>query len=585
MTVALDQKRFAAILVMDVVGYSQLIEADELGTVRAVRSLRNRIILPALEASGGRLVKTMGDGFLAEFGTADAAMTSALEIQNACVEQARAAPADRRLFLRMGAHIGNVIIEGEDILGDGVNIAARLEGLAHPSGIAASSEFAHALQKGLVAHLDQDGQHTVKNISRSLTVWRWAADRELQHTEPNQSFSPPTVAVLAFLDHAPDPDQSFFAEGLAEDIISALQHMGRLPVIASASSLIIDPALSPQDAARVLGARYLVKGTVRRAGKRIRVTVELIEGDTGHSLWSEKYDRDFKDLFGIQDDITLRVVTALDVELVEGEIDRLRQQRPRHLGAWELYLRGMANLRNAALQDLKEAQRDFCAAIDIEPDYGEAWAALGWAYLKEYGFGLSKNRDTALENGFDAARKALSLSKKSPFAHYVMSTAYVWRGEKELSLNELEHAIRLNPYFTRAKVAYHNRKELADPSQGLEAAEEIRKALALSPREPDRAFYFWSIARINLVAGEAFDALDWADRAVSTRPTDANMVYRRAICLAALDRVDDASKALVTCEQLSPGSVARLSKWCPYEDERDDILFSGLVRHGLIDRS
>ncbi|MGI9370975.1 MAG: tetratricopeptide repeat protein, partial [Hyphomicrobiales bacterium] len=281
--------------------------------------------------------------------------------------------------------------------------------------------------------------------------------------------------------------------------------------------------------------------------------------------------------------ITLRVVTALDAELVEGEIGRLSKQRPEQLSAWECYLRGMSYLRNASNDDLQKAQHEFLAATEIEPSYGEAWASLAWAYLKEYGFGLSENPDVALQKGFEAAKKGVALAGKSPFTHYSMSTAYVWRGEMDLSLKELEHAIQLNPYFTRAKIAYYNRQELSDPSIGLEAAEEIRKALTLSPREPDRAFYFWAIARINLVAGEFLDALDWADRAVSVRPDDPNMVYRRAICLASLDHVDEAKKALETCDELSPGSIERLRDWRPYDDiERNDKVFLGFQRHRLM---
>ena len=567
---------------MDVVGYSRLVEADELATVRAVRRLREDLIKPNLAEAGGRLVKTMGDGFLAEFESVEAAFLAGQRIQNAVVTAARDIPNDRRLYLRMGAHVGDVIVDGEDILGDGVNLAARLEGLARPGGIAASNSFVTALQDEMAALFASDGEYQVKNISRALSVWSWQADGVVVEEVQQPAVSkPPTIAVLCFANRSTDPEYDYFAEGLSEDIISALQHFGRLPVVASSSSLSIDSSLSVQDASRVLGARYLVQGAVRRAGNRIRVTVELVEGGTGHSMWAEKYDRSLEDVFEIQDDITLRVVSALDSELVEGEILRARQQRPEQLGAWEHYLRGMSHLRKPDFSELKNAQQAFLAAIEMEADYGEAWAALAWAYLKEYGFAGSENSPETLEKGYEAAKKGVLYADKSPFAHHSMSTAYVWRGEKELSLRELEHALQLNPYFSRARIAYNNRRELSDPAVGLEAAEEMRKALALSPREPDRGFYFWSIARINLVAGDCIEALDWIDRAVSVRPNDPNMYYRRAICLAALDRVDEAKEALATCDRLSPGFVEHRRDWTPYDDDRNDLIFAGMRRHNL----
>jgi class 3 adenylate cyclase/tetratricopeptide (TPR) repeat protein len=577
-----EKRRFAAILALDVVGYSNLTEQDELGTVRAVRRLRSEILGPALSATGGRLVKTMGDGFLAEFTSPDAALTAAMDIQDQTIAAAAELPPGQRMILRIGAHVGDVIVDDEDILGDGVNIAARLETLAHPGGIAASGSFARALTPGLTARLSDDGEHRVKNITRPLHVWRWQAEGlEGQVAVAPPVARPPTVAVLPFANRSPDKEQAYFAEGLAEDIVSALQHMARLPVVSAASSLSLDPDLALQDKARVLGARYLVQGAVRRAGQNVRVIVELIEGDSGHSLWSEKYDRAFDDVFEIQDDITLRVVTALDAELVEGEIDRVRRQRPDQPGAWEHYLRGTAHLRNPNVENLLQAQNEFKAALAIDPGYGEAWSSLGWAYLKEFGFGLSDDPQAILQKGYEATMKGVELSDKSPFAHYALSTAYVWRKERELSLKELEQAIRLNPWYTRARVALLNRRELSDPSLGIETAEELRKALALSPREPDRGFYFWSIARIYLVAGEALEALDWADRAVSVRPSDPNMLFRRAICLAALDRVEDARAALEASEALTPGFLESRLSWRPYEDARDDILFAGLRRHRL----
>ena len=578
-----DQRRYSAILAMDVVGYARLVEEDELGTVRSVQRLRDNIVRPALTNYDGRLVKTMGDGFLAEFSSPDLALQAALEIQENVLQAATQISPKRSIVLRTGAHLGDVIVEGEDILGEGVNLAARLETLAKPGGIACSAMFVDALGADLAARLTEDGQHKVKNISRPIKVWRWTSDRyNIDLPEENTS-RPPTIAVLPFVSRSADDDQAFFAEGLAEDIISALQNMARFPVVSGASSLSLDPHQKLEDVSRLLGARYVVKGSVRRASGRIRVTVELVETGTAQSLWSEKYDRAFEDVFDIQDDITQRVVTALDAELVEGEINRLRKTRPDDLGAWERYLRGMSYLRNLRGQDLVRAQEEFLAAIEIDPDYGEAWAALAWSYLKEYGFNTFQKSEELLNKGYEAAVKGVELADHSPFAHYSMSTAHVWRGEKELSLKELEYAIRLNPYFTRAKLALYNRRELADPSIGLEAAEELRKALALSPREPDRQFYFWAIARINLVGAAYLEALDWADRALSVQPTNPGFLFRRALCLAALDRVDEANETLAECEVQSPGFVEKQRDWRPYDktDARNDDVYVGFRKHGL----
>lgn len=578
-----DLRRYSAILAMDVVGYARLIEDDELGTIRAVRRLRDDIVRPILGSRDGRLVKTMGDGFLAEFASPDSAFRAALEIQELSLDLAQQIPVRRRIVLRTGAHVGDVIVEGEDILGDGVNVAARLEGLAQPGGIACSSAFANSLSLVLTEQLTEDSEHKVKNISRPIKVWRWKSEKNNIDFPEDVRAKPPTIAVLPFLSRSSEDDQSFFAEGLSEDIITALQHMARLPVVAAASSLSIDPNLKLEDVSRLLGARYVVKGSVRRAGSRVRVTVELIEAETAQSIWSEQYDRSLEDIFAIQDDITLRVVTALDAELIEGEISRLRQKRPDNLGAWGRYLRGMACLRNLRGQELRQAQKEFLAAIEIEPDYGEAWAGLAWSYLKEYGFNTFQKSEALLTKGYEAAIKGVELADNSPFAHYSMSTAHVWRGEKELSLKELEHAIQLNPFFTRAKLALYNRRELADPMIGQEAAEELRRALALSPREPDRQFYFWAIARINLVEGQYLEALDWADRALSVQPNNPIFLFRRALCLAALDRVKEAERMLADCEMHTPGFVEKQRDWRPYDeqDTRNNRVFLGFQRHGL----
>lgn len=579
------RRRLAAIMALDMVGYSRLVGLDETGTIERQKACRRELIEPAIERHGGRVVQTAGDGLLAEFASAVAAVVCAADIQRAVAEREAATPDDRRLSFRIGVNLGDIVEDGSDVLGDGVNIAARLEALAEPGGIAISGAVHTEVRDRLDLALADAGERTVKNIRHPVRVWRWkpeAAAAGGATGTPSRAFDRPAIAVLPFDNLSGDPDQEYFADGLAEDLITAFSCMHNLPVIARNSSFSYKGQnVRIHEAARELGARYLLEGSVRKAGGRVRVTVQLIDGETGHHIWAKKYDRSLDDIFQIQDDITLRVASAVEVEVSEAELRRQGAKRPESLTAWDLYLRGMAHLQHRRCDAFKRARDEFEAAIALEPDYGEAWAGLGWSHLKDHDLKCTDDPAASLAAGYEAARKAVALDEASPVAHYVLSTAHVWREELPQSFRALERLLELNPYFAHAHLALGNRRDLAGESE--EGIAGMRRALELNPRDPSRGQYMLFLARALTVRGEHGEAVGWVEAAAQLDPGNPDVHYRHAVCLANLDRVEEARAALARCAELRPDFIEKRRSWRPYNDEtRNERFFAGMRRHGLM---
>ncbi|MEE8274132.1 MAG: tetratricopeptide repeat protein [Alphaproteobacteria bacterium] len=580
------KRKLAAILAADVVGYSRLMGEDETGTLARLKAHREELIDPEIARHHGRIVKLMGDGALVEFASVVDAVECAVVIQKAMAVRNAEVPEGLRIEFRIGINLGDVIIEDEDIYGDGVNIAARLEGLADGGGVVVSGSV-HDLIQGKLALAFEDGStHEVKNIARPIQIWRWlpvpSVSEEKRAAETNRlTPDKPSIAVLPFENLSGDPDQEYFADGLTEDIITALSYTRSIPVIARNSSFSYKgQSVNIQEAAKALNAKYLLEGSVRKAGNRFRVTVQLIDGESGHHVWANKYDRPLDDVFDIQDEITLRVVIALQPELAEAEFRKQKTKRTESLTAWDHFLRGMSYLQKDSCEDNAQARAYFQNAADIDPSYGEAWAGLGWSHLRDFDFKCTGDLQASLDMGLEAALKGVKLDDASAFTHYVLSTAYVWREELSLSLIELKQTLELNPYFARAHLALGNRMDLAGQSE--EGIAGMKRALELNPRDPERHLYMSYLSRALAVQGEFDEAFIWAENAVGLRSDNPDMQYRLAVCLAHLDRVEDARAALDSCERLRPGFVTQRESWHPYnDDERNRRFFAGMKRHGL----
>ena len=580
------ERRLAAILVADVVGYSGLMEADEKGTLTALKAHRQELIDPQIAGHNGRIVKLMGDGALVEFASVVDAVECAVEIQRAMAERNANIADNRHIQFRIGVHLGDVIVEGEDIYGDGVNIAARLEGLAEPGGVCISQQAYDQVETKLNLSYEDLGKQQVKNIARPVHVYRIAIDRSVSAapsptTETLSLPDKPSIAVLPFTNMSGDPEQDYFADGLTEDIITALSHWRSFPVIARNSTFTYKGrAVGVHQVADELGARYVLEGSVRRAGSRIRVSTQLIDAETEHHVWAAKFDRAMDDIFEIQDEITEKIVATIEPELARAESKKAVFKRPENLTAWDCYLRGMAYIYKETCEDNGPAKAMFQRALDLDPNYGEAWAGLAWSHLRDFALACTESKDQSLAKGFAAALKAVELDDGSSIARFVLGTAYVWAEKLELGIMEVEKALELNPFNAHAQMGLGNRLDLI--GRTTEGIAQMERSLKLNPRDPACPGYMAFLSRAYVSAGGYETALQWAQKAVSLRPENPDFHYRLAVCLAHLDRSDEARSALEECDRLQRGFVVKRTSWRPYPDaERNEQFFAGLQRHGL----
>src|SRR6266849_3110354 len=416
-------RRLAAILAADVVGYSRMIGADEEGTLVRLKSLRRRLIDPKIEEHRGRIVKTIGDGLLVEFHSVVDALRCADEVQRAMADAYASLPPDRRIVFRIGIHQGDVVFEEDgDIFGDGVNIAARLEGLAEPGGICVSARAQEDAAGRLDVAFEDMGDQQLRNIARPVRVYRVGVS-----VAPRPSLAlpdKPSLAVLSFTNMSGDPEQEFFADGIAEDIITVLSKSRSLFVIARNSSFTYKGRkVAVNDIGRELGVRYVLEGSVRKAGSRVRVTAQLIEAATGGHLWAERYDRDLADIFSVQDEITTKVSEAIQPALERSERERAARKPPDSLDAWESYHRGMWHFANVEASENEKARSFFRRAIELDPRFAPAEAALALTYLNEITLFRPDLRAVNLPRALDHAGRAINVDVTDATAHAALARA------------------------------------------------------------------------------------------------------------------------------------------------------------------
>ena len=432
------QRRLAAIISADVVGYSRLMEADEAGTLTALKVLRSELIDPTVAQHNGRTVKLMGDGALLEFASVIGAIECAVAIQKAMLLRNADTPADRQIVLRIGINLGDIIVEGNDIYGDGVNIAARLEALAEPGGIYLSDIVRQSIGSKLNLKLEDLGEHQVKNIAKAVHVFRvlFAAD-EIGRTESDADATlaiphKPSIAVLPFTIMSDDPEQEYFSDGITEDIITALSKIRWFFVIARNTTFTYKgQAGDVKKVAEELGVRYVLEGSVRKAGSRVRITAQLIDGTTGNHVWAERYDRDLSDVFALQDEMTQTIVAAIEPEFSSAERERARLRPPGNLDAWSCYQRGLWHLFRFTEADNSEAENWFQRATELDPGFSGAFMGLATAGYYKVLFGLTNTPEETLASAFAAARTAISLDSKDAMAHWALGRVYTQMEEAE----------------------------------------------------------------------------------------------------------------------------------------------------------
>lgn len=547
--VAADRRRLVAILAADVVGYARLIGADEAGTLARLRALFGEAIRPVLRAHGGRIFKLMGDAFLAEFGSAVAAVTAA-----AAMQEAIAAREAADLRLRVGVHLGDVVVEGSDLLGDGVNIAARLEGEADPGGVAISAAVADAVRGRVPFALEDRGERMLKNIERPLRVFRLAPPQgAASAAEPVLALpGKPSLVVLPFQNMGGDAEQDYFVDGLVEDITTALARVRSFFVIARNSAFTYKGrAVDVRQVGRELGVRYVLEGSVRKAGGRIRITGQLVDATTGAHLWADRFDGATEDIFDLQDRVTEAVAGAIEPSLTRAEIARAEQKPTQNLGAYDLYLRGMALYNRYAASGASDAQALFLQAASRDPGFGAAWgmAAHCFGWLKTLGR-LDASPATLAE-----VRRVAGLAAEhghdDPHALTGAAGALAYACvDPEAALALIERALTFNPNWAYAWVILANiRNYLADPAGALAASE---RALRLSPRDPRRSQFLHQGAIAHAQSGRVEEAVSWARRAVTEAPNSAQFLRTLAACLAMAGRIEEAREAMAAMCRIAP---------------------------------
>jgi TolB-like protein/Tfp pilus assembly protein PilF len=452
------ERKLAAILAADVVGYSRLMGEDEAGTLERLNCLRRELVQPKITERKGRIVKLMGDGLLAEFPSVVEAVQCAVDIQRGMNEREPEITDERRIRLRIGVNLGDIIVEGSDIYGDGVNVAARLEGLADPGTICVSGTvFDHVKAKVDLDFVDL-GEQEVKNIEQPVQIYRIAlntgmgakttADALIGRATVLKLPDKPSIAVLPFDNMSGDPEQDYFSDGITEDIITELSRFPELFVIARNSAFVFKgKAVDIKDAAQKLGVRYLVEGSVRKAGNRVRITAQLIDASVGGHVWADRYDRELEDIFEVQDDVVRAIVTVLPGRIADANIAQSRSKPTENLSALDYLMRGNYYApRRSDGHDLAIAA--YQKAIELDPGCAAAYAGIAFAEVKKI-WDLSTSDDDPISRAYDNARKALAIDDNDYRAHGVMGLIFFERGEPALGRQHLERARTLNPNSTQ----------------------------------------------------------------------------------------------------------------------------------------
>lgn len=578
-------RRLLTIFYADVVAYSRLSGLDEEGTHTRVMDMLDAVTA-RITADGGSVLRYAGDAVLATFPSVVGAVATSIAIQEDLDGEPPAGNGQDRLQIRIGIHLGDVIEDRGEVFGDGVNLAARLESAAEPGGICLSDAVFSQIDGKIHTPMRDGGSVTFKNIDHPVRVWHWpvadAAVLPASKPAPQAGTITPAIAVLPFANMSNDPEQDYFADGLTEDIITALSHWRSIPVIARNSVFTYrGQNVRVQQVAEELGVNYVLEGSVRKAGQRLRITGQLIDALTGHHVWAEKYDRQLEDIFEVQDEITNRLAAIVVPAVEQFENRRVANLSTSDLNAWDHYLKGMKTFYDEDCPGTRSSIREFQAAVDIDPNYGDAWARLSWSHAKLVMHGCVDDPEPVLATGFEAGRKAIAIDEQSALAHLALGTVHIFAEETEQGLACALRAVELNPNFAHAGMAAGNRLDLVGRTD--EGIAMMINALRLNPRDPIGWRYMSYLSRAYLSQSDLDTAEEWARKAVEIRPDHPEPLFRYAVVLAHMGAVEKARDMLDRCTELDPHYVAAKSDWRPYPDAaRNAHILDGLRRHDLI---
>jgi adenylate cyclase len=589
-------RKLAAILAADVVGFSRMTGADEDRTLARLRALRSDLIDPTISVHNGRVIKRTGDGALVEFRSVLDAVRCAIEVQNAMVERNAGLPEDRRIVFRIGVHLGDVVEESDgDLMGDGVNIAARLEGIAHPGAICLSEDAFRQVRARLDLAVSDIGEVQLKNIIQPIRVYSLEVGvaAEAKTATPTKPDAPertpapappdkPSIAVLAFQNMSGDPEQEYFADGITEDVITDLSKIGSLLVIARNSSFAYKgKSVDIRVVARELGVRSVLEGSIRRVGNRVRITAQLIDAETGGHLWADHFDRELSDIFAVQDEVTRRIVDALKIKLSPGESARLGDVETTNAKAHDFFLAGREALwgttRNRATFERSTALCE--KAIGEDPSYGEPYAGLAFAQILNWQFHWTDDWSESLDNAERHLDLALQKSPQIAFVHYIAAVFYLWKKDLDRSAAEADVALNLNPNYAQA----HNSRGIVNiyGGQPLAAVPHIEQAIRLDPAI--KHLYIHFLGSAYLVAGDYKAAASlFRERILLSPKTDLSRAFL-TVALGHLGDAEEAGQVWRELMEINPKySFAEHVGRLPFRNKADvDQLAEGLSKAGI----
>lgn len=620
------ERRLAAILVADVVGFSRLTEADEERTLDRLMELQSEVIDPKISEHNGRIVKLMGDGALVEFGSVVDAIRCAVDVQRSMTTRNTDIPESDRIEFRVGINLGDIVVEGDDIYGDGVNIASRLEGLADPGGICISGTAFDHVKTKLDVGFESLGDQQVKNISEpirtyrvlidgavarnvaatkpklplratiaaagmvvlvvlavAITWWRpWAPDVETVMF-PLPDTDKPSIAVLPFVNMSGDTEQEYFADGMTEDIITGLSKFGLFFVISRNSSFAYkDGSIDVKEVARDLGVQYVLEGSVRRTGDRVRITAQLIDAIVDKHIWAEKYDRELEGVFEVQDEITLSIVTSIAPEYLTAEMRRAQRKDVRNLDAWDAFVRGYWHHLRYTEDDNAAAQRLLRKAIDLDPRQANYHGLLAVTHVIDSLYGWGATRDASLRTALEVAERGIALDDQDTMALRSIGLVHFFSKNHDVALGYYERAVVTNPNEAENRALLGVALGVAGDYDAALAQYEI--AFRLSPRDVHITTWYNALAVAAFVVGRDEEAAGWARKTIQANPQFPGGYRTLAASAGNLGRPTEAETARKRLQELLPHlTIGQLRESLPYFKNPNDLerYLDGLRKAGL----
>ena len=626
------QRKLAALLSADVVGYSRMMGEDEMATIETLTVYRE-VMSRLIEQHRGRVVDTPGDNLLSEFPSVVDAVECSAGIQKTLETKNEALPQTRRMAFRIGINLGDVIQDGDRIYGDGVNITARMEGLAEAGGVCISGTVYDQVKNKSVLGYEYLGKQKVKNIADpvrayrvltrpeqagalkykdrrddpkhrrratliilalvvavtvSMVIWKHQMRKEgrkppiVRLLEKHRALKlpdKPSIAVLPFTNMSGEKEEDYFSDGMTEDLITDLSQISGLFVISRNSVFTYKgKAVKIEEVARDLGVRYVLEGSVRRVGDRVRITAQLIDGQTGHHVWAERYDRDMKDIFALQDEVTEKIVEALAVKFLSGEKTRLAKKGTDNLGAYDLVLRGIAQFRHYTRESNELAREMFEQAVQVDPSYTTAYAGLVWTRLTAWNQGWSHD-PKVLEEAFELGKKAVSLDDASPQGHVILGHAYLWKRQHEEAIAQFERAASLNPNDADALSSLGG--ALVFSGRPEKALGYLEKAIRLNPNYPE--YYIFNLGQALFQLKMYEEAVTALQKSILKNPNFMPAHYLLAACYGHLGKREHARAKAEEVKRMSPWfSLEGAYEVLPFKDEADFEHFAeGLKKAGL----